>query len=163
MFLVIILITFSSCARKIAPAIVIGKKGADYDAAAFNYLYVEALKQKLMGNGGDALKYLEQCVQINPKSDAAYYEMAQIVVANGDINNGKKYALKAFSLDDHNLWYMMMLSGMYYQENNLDSAIIYYEKAVKIFPDKEDLKLTLGKLYSENKNYDKANAIFECI
>ena len=55
----------------------------------------------------------------------------------------------------------MMLSGMYYQDKNLDSAIIYYEKAVKYFPENENLKLTLGNLYSENRNFDQANTIFD--
>ena len=54
-----------------------------------------------------------------------------------------------------------MIAGIYYQEQNLDSAIIFYEKAVKYFPDKENLKLTLGNLYSENNNFDKAKTIFD--
>jgi tetratricopeptide (TPR) repeat protein len=133
----------------------------DYDVAAFNYVYVEAVKQKLMGNGGEALKFLEQCVKINPESDAAYYQMAQIVIAKGDIKNGKQYALKALSLDVKNIWYLTMLAGLYYQEKNIDSSIIFYEKAVKLFPEKENLQLTLGNLYSENKKFEKANSIFE--
>ena len=110
------------------------KQGRNYDAALFNTFYVEGIKQKLMGNGGDALKYLEKSTQINPGCDAAYYQMAQIVIASGDIRNGKKYAAKALSIDDRNVWYLMMMAGMYYQEKNLDSAIIYYEKAVEYFP-----------------------------
>ncbi|TAL62800.1 MAG: tetratricopeptide repeat protein, partial [Bacteroidetes bacterium] len=51
--------------------------------------------------------------------------------------------------------------GMYYQEHNLDSAIIFYENAVKYLPEKEDLQLTLGNLYSENKNYEKAKLIYD--
>jgi tetratricopeptide (TPR) repeat protein len=138
-----------------------GKIKNNYDSAAFNEVYVEALKQKLMGNGGDALKYLEQSIKINPKSDAAYYQMAQIVIANGDIKNGKRYTAMALSIEEENIWYLTMLAGLYYQEKNLDSSIIYYEKAVKYFPEKESLQLTLGNLYSEDKNYDKANSIFE--
>jgi len=136
------------------------KSKAGYDEAAFNYVYVEAIKQKLIGNGGDALKYFEQSIKINPQSDAAYYQMAQIVIANGDLNNGKKYAKNALSIDKENIWYLTMLAGLYYQEKDLDSAIIYYEKAVKYFPEKENLQLTLGNLYSENKSYDKASSIF---
>jgi predicted Zn-dependent protease len=132
-----------------------------YDAATFNELYVEAIKQKVMGNGGDGLKYLEQCIKINPESDAAYYQMAQIVIANGDIRNGKLYAGKALSIDQENIWYLTLLAGLYYQEKNIDSSIIFYEKAVKYFPEKENLQLTLGNLYSENKNFSKANSIFE--
>ena len=138
-----------------------GRLKENYDAAAFNEVYVEAIKQKLLGNGGDALKYLEQCIKINPQSDAAYFQMAQIVVANGDLKDGKQYLAKALSIDEENMWYLTMLAGLYYQEKNIDSSIIYYEKAVKYFPEKENLQLTLGNLYSEDKKYDKANSIFE--
>lgn len=159
--LVVFSLTISSCSKHTIPSVTSSGSGEGYDAAAFNYVYVEALKQKLMGNGGDALKYLEQCITINPESDASYYQMAQIVIANGDIKNGKKYALKALKIDNENIWYLTMLAGLYYQEKNIDSAIIYYERAVKFFPEKENLELTLGNLYSENKNYDKAGLIFD--
>jgi predicted Zn-dependent protease len=160
-FYTLVLLLTSSCGKKMIPSSVGGKQGKNYDASAFNYVYVEAIRQKLMGNGGDALKYLEQCIKINPESDAVYYQMAQIVIANGDIVNGKKYAHKAVSIDENNIWYLMMLAGIYYQEKNLDSAIIYYEKAVKYFPEKENLQLMLGNLYSENKKFDRAKAIFD--
>lgn len=157
---VLLITLFGSCGRKMVPYMGEMKEGKIYDAAAFNYVYVEALKQKLMGNAGDALGYLEQCIKINPGSDAAYYQMAQIVIANGDLKNGKKYALKALSIDPENFWYLMMLAGMYYQVHNIDSTIIYYQNAVKFFPEKEDLQLTLGNLYTENKDYEKAQSIF---
>lgn len=156
--IIMVLAVYSSCSRKILPVDGAGKK---YDEAAFNFVFVEALKQKLLGNGGDALKYLEQCVKINPESDAAYYQMAQIVVAGGDLTNGKRYTLKAINIDNKNLWYLMMMAGMYYQEKKIDSAILYYEKAVKTFPDNDKLQLTLGNLYSENNNFDKAISIFD--
>jgi predicted Zn-dependent protease len=140
-----------------------GKDDNNYDKAAYSYYYVEALKQKLLGNGGDALKLFEECIKINPKSDASYFQIAQVVVANGDIKSGKLFASKALSLDQENIWYLTLLAGLYYQEKNLDSAIIYYEKAVKYFPEKENLQLTLGNLQSENKNFEKANSIFDSL
>jgi len=160
-FLAVIVISFSFCSKSLSPSGKIQKSKGSFDAAAFNEVYVEALKQKLLGNGGDALKYLEQCIKINPESDASYYQMAQIVIANGDIKNGKKYLNRALSINQENIWYLTMLAGVYYQEKNLDSTIVSYEKAVKYFPDKEDLQLTLGNLYAENKKFEKANFIFE--
>jgi len=151
----------SSCNKRLLQSGVNEKTKEKYDSAAFNYVYVEALKQKLMGNGGDALKYLEQSIKINPLSDAAYYEMAQIVLANGDLKNGKSFIKKALSIDSGNIWYLTTLAGLYYQEKNLDSAIIYYEEAVMYYPEKINLQLTLGNLYSENKNYEKAGSIFD--
>ena len=159
--LALFILYFTSCGRKMYPSKDSGKEGNNYDAAAFNYVYVEALKQKLMGNSGDALNALEQCIKINPQNDAAYYQMAQIVIANGDLKHGKQYAARALSIDQENIWYLTMLAGLYYQDKNLDSAIIYYEKAVKYFPEKENLQLTLGNLYSEDKKFEKANSIFD--
>ena len=161
LYLILIVVSVSSCSRDVIPSATMGKAKGIVDSAAFNYVYVEAIKQKLLGNSGDALKYLEQSLKLDPQSDAACYEMAQIVIANGDIKNGKKYALKAISIKEKNIWYLTMLAGLYYQEKNLDSSIIYYEKAAKYFPEQENLQLTLGNLYSEDKNYEKANAIFE--
>jgi tetratricopeptide (TPR) repeat protein len=160
-FLTFLVLSFSSCSKNFITSGTKGKTKLNYDSAAFNEVYVEALKQKIMGNSGDALKFLEQCIKINPESDAAYYQMGQIVIANGDIKNGKRYLMKALSIEDKNIWYLTMLAGLYYQEKNLDSSIIYYEKAVKYFPEKENLQLTLGNLYSEDKNFEKANSIFE--
>ena len=159
-FLALFILIFFSCGKSIAPSET-RNKSKDLDSAAYNEIYVEALKQKLLGNGGDALKFLEQCLKLNPGSDAAYYQMAQIVIANGDIRTGKKYVSKALSFDPDNIWYLTMLAGLYYQEKDLDSSLIYYERAVKLFPEKEDLQLTLGNLYSEDKNYEKADETFD--
>lgn len=159
--LVLSALYFTSCNRSLITGGKKEKEKTGYDIAAYDYIYAEALKQKLMGNSGDALKYLEQCLKMNPKSDAAYYQIAQIVLANGDTKNGKLFTAKALSIDKENIWYLTTLAGLYYQEKNIDSAIIFYERAVKLFPEKENLQLTLGNLYSEDKKYDKANLIFE--
>lgn len=143
----------AACSKKLIPGL---KAGREYDVSAFNYLYVDAVRMKLMGNLGEALKYFEQCLILNPASDATYYQMAQIVLTSGDLMNGKKYIKKACEIEPGNLWYNMLLASIYHQQNNLDSAIICYEKAVKAYPEKEDLQVSLAKLYSQNKNYDKA-------
>ncbi len=157
------ILSFLACGRKIVPAKVAGSPDSGYGDAAFNTFYIEAIKQKLLGNGPDALKYFEQCLKLKPQSSATYYQMAQILLGGGDIKNGKNYALKALNIDTENIWYMMMVAGIYYQEHNIDSAIVYYEKAVKDFPEKESLQLTLGNLYSERGSYDKANTIFSAL
>lgn len=161
LLLIIFGIIIFSCGKKMIPAEVSKGRIRDFDSTAFDRIYIEAIKLKLLGNAGDALQYLEHCVKINPESDGAWFQMAQIVLATGNVNTGKKYALSAYSINPRNFWYLMMLAGTYYQEHDLDSAIIFYDKAVKAFPEKEDLLLTLGNLYSENKNFDKADDIFE--
>ncbi len=160
-FIAVVVFVMPSCGKKLFPSYSKGVPGKAYDSATFDYVYIDAIKQKLFGNRGDALSELEQCIKINPLSDAVYYQMAQIVVADGDLNNGKKYLAKALSVEPENKWYLMMMSNIYYQSKNIDSAIIYYEKAVKLYPENENLQLTLGKLYTDNHNYERAIKIFD--
>ena len=155
-----VLLIIGSCATK-KQTIPIKDNVKDYDAAAFDYVYVEALKQKLMGNGGDALRYFEQCIKLDPESDAAYYQMAQIVLASGDMANGKRYAARAYQIDNRNIWYIIMLSGIYYQEGNIDSAIFVYEKAVQYYPQKVNYQIALANMYSEKGDYDRSLKKFE--
>ncbi len=157
----LLLLAGTSCGKKIVPASSTGKGNTHFDEASYNYFYVEAIKQKLLGNIGDALKYFEQCIKINPESDASYYQMAQIVTLNGDNKDGKYFIKKAIEINEKNVWYLTMLAGIYYQEKNLDSAIIYYQKAVKFFPKRESLQLTLGNLFAEEGKYEDANSIFD--
>ena len=157
----VMLLSFTSCAKKLVPTTLSHETGKSNKLAAFNYVYVEAIKQKILGNSGDALEYFEQCLKINPRSDAVYYQMAQIVMAGGDVANGKKFILNAEKIDPKNYWYLMSLADIYFKEKNLDSTIVFYEKAVEYFPEKIDLQLTLGNLYAENKNYAKAKNVFD--
>jgi predicted Zn-dependent protease len=150
---------FSACTRKAIPGLSAVKAAKEYNQAAFNSFFVEGTKQKLMGNLGESLRYFEQCLSMNPESDATYYQMAQIMINNGDIGSGKKYINKAVVLQPENLWYQMTLAGVYYQQKNLDSAIICYEKAVKEYPEREGLQISLANLYTENQKYEKARGI----
>jgi tetratricopeptide (TPR) repeat protein len=166
-FLIALMVLFVfiifSCNKGISPSDGTTGRNKSYDSVTFERYFVEAVKLKLLGNNGDALRLLEQCLKINPQSDAANFQTAQILIALGDINNGKKYAIKANNLAPKNFWYLMMLTSTYYQENNIDSAIIFYKKATIIFPEKENLLLTLGNLYSEKKDYKTADSIYAAI
>jgi predicted Zn-dependent protease len=148
-----------ACSRKLTPSNE-KENGQTFDRSGFNYYYVEGISEKFLGNSGDAIRNFEQAILINNKSDAAYYQIAQILCSSGDISNGKRYLKRAVSLANGNMWYLTMMADIYYQEKNIDSAIYYYENAVKYFPEKEELQLTLGSLYSEGKMYDKAVGIF---
>ena len=151
----------SGCNKNITPANGGQTNLAEKDFATFDRYYVEGLKQKMMGDAGEALKFFEQCLRIFPENDAVYYQMAQVLAGTGNTGAAIKYALNAVKYDDKNIWYRMMLSQLYFQEKNVDSAIVWYEKTVKMFPANENIQLTLGNLYIEKGDLDKANNIFD--
>jgi len=161
--LIIALIGLNGCSARVHPGYSVKGNSGSYDSATYSYFYGEALKQKLLGNAGDALKYLEQCIKINPASDAANYQIAQISVQHGDLENGKIFAQRAYELDRKNLWYMTMVGDIYLQEKNLDSAVIYYEKAINEYPENDQLKMTAGNIFSEKGDFAKAAEIYSLL
>jgi tetratricopeptide (TPR) repeat protein len=139
----------------------LSNKKSEFDTATFDYIYSEAIRFKLLGNDGDAINLFEESLKINPQSDAVYFNLAQLFLAKGNIPQAKKYIKSAISIDENNMWYLMMLSNIYYQENIIDSTIYVYEKLVSKYPEKIDFKISLGGLYSEKSDLKKANEIFE--
>ena len=161
LFLLILLICVACVSRKASFTSKDGIKKSN--ESAFDYLYTEAVKQKLLGNSGEAIKYLEQCIKISPVNDAAYYQIAQILTGSGDLVNAKSYAKKAYNIDRRNIWFLSLLSGLYYQQGNIDSAIVIYEKAIEDYPQKQNLFLTLAGLYNQKNEYSKAVNIYKTL
>ena len=64
MFLFVTGIVEAGCSRKMAQADIAVGSDDSYDKAKFDYVYVEGIKQKLMGNGGEALKYSRRLLKL---------------------------------------------------------------------------------------------------
>ena len=154
LYSILLISGFFSCTKSLAPAMLSNKK-SEFDTATFDYIYSEAIRFKLLGNDGDAINLFEESLKINPQSDAVYFNLAQLFLAKGNIPQAKKYIKSAISIDENNMWYLMMLSNIYYQENIIDSTIYVYEKLVSKYPEKIDFKISLGGLYSEKSDLKK--------
>jgi len=81
----------------------------------FDYLFSEALKQKMFGNTQNAIQILSSCLEIDPNSSAAMYELAGIHAANNDFTSATLLLEKAISLNPGNIWYKQMLAQIYQQ------------------------------------------------
>ncbi len=149
---------FVSCSKSLSPGsdTKISRQEAE---TRYEYYYVEGLRNKLTGTLSTAVSLFEECIRIAPERDGAYYQIGQIAYATGNYENAKKYALNALKRSK-NIWYYMLVANIYYQTNNIDSAIVVYEEAEQIFPDNKDIKFYLGNFYFESKKYDKAVKVF---
>jgi len=130
------------------------------DLRNYNYLLSEAIKQKMLGNYGQAIVYFKQCLDINPQSDAAMFELSSIYVFARDYTMALEYARKAVATDNDNLWYKLQLANLYRTKEINDSCIFIYKEIVKDHPEKLDLMFQLGNMYSEEKLYDKAIDVY---
>ena len=133
-------------------------RGTDF--RNYNYLLSEAIKHKVLGNYGQAIVYFKQCLEINPLSDAALFELSSIYLYARDYPLALEYARKATAADGDNLWYQLQLASLYSIQEINDSSILIYENLVKKHPEKLDLMFQLGNMYAKDKTYDKALDVY---
>ncbi len=159
--IIIAVIISAGCNRKAVQEYSTATFTGAYDTTMYNLNFTEGIKQKMLGNAGDAMRYLEQAIKINPNSDAAYFEISQISAAMGDIGNAKKYAIRAVNADSLNIWYLNNAANIFYSAHNIDSAAIYFREMVRLDPKRVDVKFNLGSLYMESGQLTKAEKIFQ--
>lgn len=102
------------------------------------YLFIEGLKQKMEGNAKDAVSIFSRCLEIDPNSAVAMYEMAKIHYANKDLTSAALLLEKAASFSPANKWYKLMLADIYRQRKQFGEAADVYADLCNQFPDNTD-------------------------
>jgi tetratricopeptide (TPR) repeat protein len=122
----------------------------------FDYLFSEAIKQKMFGNAQNAIQILSSCLQIDPNSSAAMYELASIHAANNDFTSSTLLLEKAIGLNPGNIWYKLLLAQIYQQSKKFDEAAGIYTELLNKDPDNQEYLYTKAVLLANAKKYDEA-------
>lgn len=131
------------------------------DLETYNYSFTEATKQKIFANYNQAINLFFKCVEINPKSAAAYYQLSDIYLTNGDKERALNFARIASKLNNKNIWYKLQLARIYQSIGKKDSTIVVYKKIVKSNPKKFEYQFNLSLLYVEVGENRKAIGILK--
>jgi tetratricopeptide (TPR) repeat protein len=155
---ILIALLAGSCNKSIVPSsgARIGKQETD---ARYDYYYVEGIRNKLTGSPAGAIALFEECIKVNPARDGAYFQIAQIAYASGNMPQAMEFGKKALARSK-NLWHFMLVANVHFQNGNIDSAIIVYQEAQALFPEAEELRFTLGNLYFQAGRYEQAIGVF---
>ena len=158
-------ITFVSCSggKKITEQQVISaavenenKEVDEKKQMEFDYLFSEALKQKMFGNAQNAIQILSSCLQIDPNSSAAMYELASIHAANNDFTSASLLLEKAVKINPQNIWYKQMLAQIYQQSKKFEEAARLYTDLLKDDPENQQYLYTKAVLLANAKKYEEA-------
>jgi len=129
------------------------------------YNFVNANKEKMLGNEGKAVELFVQCLKIDPKNDAAAYELAQLYANKKKYNDAINFARIANTSNPSNEWYKLLLAELYQRTNKWSDAVTIYESLVKDNPTRIDYYfqwaqalLFAGKANDAIKVYDKIEA-----
>lgn len=120
-----------------------------------DFLFFEATTQHIQGNPEEALQQYNQVVQIDPKLDAAWYNMARISLELKNAKDAVRYGKEALALKDDNYWYYAIMADAYQKLGQFDNTIEILQKTTEKFPDKKDSWFNLAQVQIEsNKHAD---------
>ena len=119
----------------------------------FDYFFLEAVRMKEKGQYDAAYELYKHCLDINPASGAALYEISQFYMYLGQEAKGEEALKQAIRSDKSNFWYKQTLASYYEQKRNMPKAISVYENMVEQFPSRLEPLMSLVDLYNRTKSY----------
>lgn len=126
----------------------------------FQYLFIEALKQKTIGNQQRAVSLLSACLEIDPNSSAAMFELANIHVVNNDLTSASLLLEKAISLNPENKWYKLLLARIYSQTGKFIESAVLYDQLLSIDPENQEFIYMKAMMFASAKKYDESIKAF---
>lgn len=122
----------------------------------FDYMFVEALKEKSMGNPQQAIQLLSGCLEINPNSSAAMYQLATIHADNNDFTSASLLLEKAIQLNPENKWYHLLLAQIYQQTQRFNDAAVIYDELLQQEPENLEFLFMKAALLSNANKIEEA-------
>ena len=129
----------------------------------YQYVLIEAVKQKNLGNLSEAVKLYNMVIKDKPDCAVAYFESGSIYLATNQFELAHKKLAKAFELDPANEWYTIaFLNALGAMEEYEEAADILKEK-IKSNPEKTEWEFKLAVTYFTMGKAGKARKILERI
>ena len=129
---------------------------SDDDKNEFEYTFIEGLKQKMIGNQKAATTLFSKCLEINPNSSSAMFELAKIYSSNGDQTSSSLLLEKAIKIDPDNKWYKLLLAQIYQQAKQFNKAAEIYQQLHAKDPDDLEYLYMNAALLSSAEKFDQA-------
>jgi Tfp pilus assembly protein PilF len=129
----------------------------------YDYMLTEALRQKYEGNIENAVRIFEGCIEQDKSRAVPYYELAQIYSAMGQEKISLECASRAAYLEPGNYWYQLACGSLFTQYELKDSALIYFNRALKADRNAVEVNSILAGIYAEKGEAQKADSLFRVI
>jgi tetratricopeptide (TPR) repeat protein len=121
----------------------------------FDYFFLEAVRQKEIGEIDAAFELFNHCLSIYPESAATLYELGKSYMYLGQPEKGERFFRKAMILEPDNYWYKETLAGYYQRKGENAKAIEVVEEMAEQFPSRLEPLMALIDMYDRSQNYDK--------
>ena len=119
------------------------------DQFRFKYMYLEAQRQKALGEDLKALAHIKQCLSIDPVNADAHYEAAQLSLRLEKIPEALFHGELSAKLNPNNVWTLQLLSQIYLLNGDQQKEIENYKKMLKLDATNIEFKYALAIAYSQ--------------
>jgi tetratricopeptide (TPR) repeat protein len=101
-------------------------------------VFIEGIKEKLLGNNEEAIALFVQVLTEQPKNDAALYELGQLYKKTGDRLKARNHAKKAVILSPENVWYSTFYAEILAEDAEYEQAAEIYKNLVTRYPNQQE-------------------------
>ncbi|MFT5183499.1 MAG: tetratricopeptide (TPR) repeat protein [Flavobacteriales bacterium] len=133
------------------------------NAELFQRTFFEAQKQKAIGNTDKAYALFQDAIQIDPKNDAVYYELALYEFENKNIAGSKSNIKSALEIDKKNHWYYLLLANVEIESGDMDAAAKAFKKTAELNPDDMQTSFELARVYLYQEKFNDAIDVYDQI
>jgi tetratricopeptide (TPR) repeat protein len=129
---------------------------SEKERLSFDYLFLNANKEKMLGNYDLAAGLYAQCIKINPKEAAPYYDLATIYTYQNKLSQAAEFARQAYLINKENIWYSLLYAELLAQTGQFQKSIDVFSDIVKRNPTRVEVLMELGNIQEQMQQYDNA-------
>ncbi len=133
------------------------------DLIASDRFFFDGESMAIIGNYEEARVFFEKALKLNPKNDAAFYELAKIAQQSKDFLSASKNIQKAIEISPKNPYYLKYKSKLLAYNGEYEEAAKIYNQLAQDNPKKYDYLFEEAYLYILNGDFKKALNIYNSI
>jgi tetratricopeptide (TPR) repeat protein len=130
-------------------------------AASLEKMFVEACRERLLGNYDKAIPLLEELLKKDSKNHAAMYELARIHDVKNAYEPAEKLLQSAIALAPDNEWYKKFLADVFQKSGKFPNAAALYEQLVKKEPNNENYYFKWAYFLVKSDAVDRAIKVYD--
>ncbi len=138
------------------------KQFTEEELINLKFLFVNANKEKILGNKDKASELFAQCIRIDGANHAAMYELAMIYAEQKKVNDALFFARSATQIEPSNTWYRLFYADLLMATGKTSEGETVYAGLFKEYPHNVDFGfkyasalLFNGKIQDAIKVYDR--------
>lgn len=113
----------------------------------YQYVLIEAVKQKHLGQLAEAVKLYHMVIKDKPDCDIAYFEVGSIYLMTNQLEPALENLSRAYNLDPGNEWYAMAYISALGASEAFDEVVDLLKEKIKTDPENVEWDYQLASAY----------------